>query len=1178
MSSPSNLYAEKVFAEHPLALWSLDDQADYVSLITDSFRDLSDVGWTITGGTATDNTAVSDEPFPDTYTTTLAGDGSGQIVAISPNITNSNIFSDELATFAIGLYAYSDSAYVSGFEIGYEYDDGLDTIQVLKTFNTSIINSWLFLSETFDAIENGTDFRIVIKINYIALGTPPGDYEFYINGLSLGQWAEEFHSLSLGVTPTSFPSDIALTQTTAIAADAYGLQDLPAYYLTKDNALVARNSGIPMVYGASNVTLLSPNDNKPSLIVPGLGFLNEVGRFKTYTIEMWLRINAGSALERRIFGPIGSTDGLYVEGPFLTLKIGNSSQSHFIGEWFRPMLVHVRTSESSASVLINGEEVISFAIDPLALSLPSEFNNSDKNQDWLGFYSYTDVTPIGLDSIAIYSYQVPLVVAKRRWVYGQGVEIPENINAAYSGTSTLIDYAFADYTNSYSYPDFGRWNQGTKEGFSTDSSTLAFNNYQLPEIYLTDKTSEEWVEACDPIVNLIGDVVTFRPNNYWDNTEGYLLFDRLNLLDEKTAAIYGLFEEDVAPVTEEILFKLENPITGNYIKITSLNDSILYKFRYNAPEETIYTTTKNPGSEIILAGIDIQRFADTFGKNIANFLGNPSQIKVYVGGSKELDQTYSGYIHRVSFSTARNLQDIAGWFDATGTMQDYQDLFDEYNAYPVADAGEEYFGNDTDYWEEIWDGGLPETFPTQPITDYIASYNFLPQRRFGTLILDIALDAYWEDYLPLTYFAQFVKDARNESFYDLDFIQFNIDYPTPTAITSGFYDTTNSVVKTYVSFQYITAGANANKNQFTNEVLLSTNNVVEPGDEWLYTKYEVLDGTIIYPPGDVGFNDIAIVMHVEAKPTNILSQPIGIRSLQLASQAFNEYSSNPIGTRFGVPIYPYKKSGIYFDYKSRNPFRIYKGSTPYLYLTKNTGIQQVGEYDPLVDRGLSIPINQALATDYNVIAMQMAVRYAEPTFPAEEKQIFEIQSNNAYLKFYIVATHPDGKRGRIYAKNTLTGQIENGLAFYWNGKIVKEPELTIDEWGMLGFSFANNLNFNNIVGALRINGPILVNTITHYESTNLQEVQNTVIRPWFKVKFLGTSTLDWQFWSSAYLWNGVLVLSSTSYYGVDPEDIYKTYTGTNKFIVDDDRLLSFGEYEYNAYKDISWQSSVVRPV
>ena len=31
MSTPSNLYAEKVFAEHPIGLWALDDNVDYIS-------------------------------------------------------------------------------------------------------------------------------------------------------------------------------------------------------------------------------------------------------------------------------------------------------------------------------------------------------------------------------------------------------------------------------------------------------------------------------------------------------------------------------------------------------------------------------------------------------------------------------------------------------------------------------------------------------------------------------------------------------------------------------------------------------------------------------------------------------------------------------------------------------------------------------------------------------------------------------------------------------------------------------------------------------------------------------------------------------------------------------------------------------------------------------------------
>jgi hypothetical protein len=34
MSNPSNLYAEKIYSEHPVVLWALDDQLDYIGLIS----------------------------------------------------------------------------------------------------------------------------------------------------------------------------------------------------------------------------------------------------------------------------------------------------------------------------------------------------------------------------------------------------------------------------------------------------------------------------------------------------------------------------------------------------------------------------------------------------------------------------------------------------------------------------------------------------------------------------------------------------------------------------------------------------------------------------------------------------------------------------------------------------------------------------------------------------------------------------------------------------------------------------------------------------------------------------------------------------------------------------------------------------------------------------------------
>ena len=125
MSNPSNLYAEKIYAEHPLVLWALDDQSDYVSLISETQRDVENQ-WVTTGGTSTEST-IGSEPFPDSITTLLEGDvpvsSEGEIVCISPDLVNFLDLNSTFGTFSVGLYLYSNSAYIKSISVGYEYTD-----------------------------------------------------------------------------------------------------------------------------------------------------------------------------------------------------------------------------------------------------------------------------------------------------------------------------------------------------------------------------------------------------------------------------------------------------------------------------------------------------------------------------------------------------------------------------------------------------------------------------------------------------------------------------------------------------------------------------------------------------------------------------------------------------------------------------------------------------------------------------------------------------------------------------------------------------------------------------------------------------------------------------------------------------------------------------------------------
>jgi len=271
MSIPSNLYAEKVYSEQPQILWSLDDQADYISLITEAQRDISDA-WTLDDCTATTSIIDINQPFEDSVLNLIEGDvpstSSLTIQCVSENLVNFTDLNTDLGTLTIGGYFYSNSAYLTQVQIGFEYTDTTTSqiVQNLKSFNTTIFQSWSFISQTFDIPNENTDFRVVLKFTYNSGGSAPDQYQFYINGITAGQWSEEFNAISLGVIPISLPSTIALTADAAVAADAYGLGGESGYYLVADNALVARNSGVPMVFGATGVTRISPNNGNRSRI------------------------------------------------------------------------------------------------------------------------------------------------------------------------------------------------------------------------------------------------------------------------------------------------------------------------------------------------------------------------------------------------------------------------------------------------------------------------------------------------------------------------------------------------------------------------------------------------------------------------------------------------------------------------------------------------------------------------------------------------------------------------------------------------------------------------------------------------------------------------------------------------------------------------------------------------
>jgi|688.fasta_scaffold00152_85 hypothetical protein len=1224
----SNLYVEKVSSEHPLALWMLNEQVDYVSQITDAQRNFYDSdNWDIVDGTVVDASAISGAPsvpIIDSSISKIAGSipaTSTQdiILTSSFSIPEANLV-QELSNIGLGFYLYIDTALANSVSFGYSYINSSSVAE--ESLSTVLLTNsdrlkWKFFSNTLELPAVGaTDIKIIVKIN-IDTGGGSEDYNFYISGLSLGQWSEDFNKYSYGVNPTSIPSDINLPTAAnfkALPAYPYGTSDNSGYYLSQGYSLSCKNFGIPMVYGSYNITKLYPNVYNqityPSLIFPGSGFLNERGRYNEYTVEMWIKINASATTPRKIFGPIASTDGLYADHAHLSFKLGSQVKSHFVGEWFRPMLVHIRLLKNSLIVVLNGEEVISLTFEQDTISLASEFVDG-KGQDWLGFYSYEDVDPVDLDTFSIYSYAMPTQVAKRHWVWGQAVIAPEQTNSAINSITAFNDYAFANYTANYNYPDFANWKQAFFSNVEAGSKILSLPDYQLPEFSIGTNTVNDLYEAISEITATGGDTddaagikyLTLKPNanSEWSSESHFLYFDKLGLLNEPVETVYGIFKTSGTEANSP-LFKVTNKLNNDFFLVSINGTTVTYSVTISGTTTTIATKTIEVGKKFA-AGFNVQNLISSQTVDFGRFFADTSSLDIFLAGDGS--KKFSGRVYKFGFNAAYNNRKISSLYDQFGI--------------------------------------LSSTIPnSNTLFSHTANYTLTTINEYGLLFPDIAVAGYWEDYIPLSYFSKGIIDYDGNQNYELDFIQLNLDFPEPPAkqstqttsawtyqdlkdeywvpelltygdlensyytgwenyedmsgntIITNFYNTDEDIVKSYVSFQKISDGANKNLIEFTNYYKPLISGILDPDNinslDWKDTAYQVTNGTIIYPPKEkysgskINFSDYAIVCHLEFISNGILHSPVRLRDLQLASQVLERTTFTSVGSKLGVPVYYYSRSGLYFDLKGKNPITTYKKSTPHLYLNRQSGWSVKGDFSPTTDRGLSIVVNESRSQGLEVALVQMWVRFYQNTFPTGAIMIFSISHKDGIIDFFLEADSTQ-KRGFVFGVNRESLEIIDTLEYSINGNSVNTPFLINEEWTALSIKFPDLLSFDEVSGTINLNGPLMYNNISYKLATNIEKSESIETRTWLTVEDLDDNGTDntWGYIAATWKlpeiasWQDVQIISQSQELNIDLEAIYGDYVGSNRIVVDDNTGLLVNPEKITAYKEISWESTIKTP-
>ena len=468
---------------------------------------------------------------------------------------------------------------------------------------------------------------------------------------------------------------------------------------------------------------------------------------------------------------------------------------------------------------------------------------------------------------------------------------------------------------------------------------------------------------------------------------------------------------------------------------------------------------------------------------------------------------------------------------------------------------------------------------------YVGAYTLVPKNNNSEIFLDVAATGYWESSIPLSYFGKYITQANGDLKYDLDLVQFNID--SPVSIFSKYNQSSSEFqsslsTKTYITLQQVSQLGNFVYSDYSNVETIGLNRVLDLGlstYDFSNTKFEINDGTVIYPPKDIsGFKNYYITVHIEITSKGISTENIKIKNMALSALSFDEGQFYSINTPALGKFYPVVKNQNQYVYKKKIPIVLDNESSSYLYLSGDSGISVLPQNEGSLLKGIAIPINQDLKQDQELVGIQMFLMYDENNTFTERKYIGKIFNESKSFDIVLVPEE-DGKRAFFKVYNER-GEEFLLAKFFLNGKLVNDIVIEPFVWNYIAISLQeNSIVFDGILGEIEIYSGVRVDNVASFMELNPSKQQLVDYDSW---SLLDDPTDDpnsiyWQWWSASSTWTKVLDERSlnVTVLSLDGESIFNTYAGLSSGIANDDSVVSVSYDSIVIINDIDWDTYLV---